>query len=118
MSYAFYLDAAACSGCKACQVACQDLRRQVVERTVRLDVRQSCSRREREPKQRASLMDDELVRLVGCDRKRAAAEALEIVEARMRADHHAAFQRRLHGAAHHRRVASVEAARNVGGAGR
>ena len=48
------------------------------------------------------------------DRQTPPSETAQIVEARMRADRHAAFQRQFHGARHHQRIARVKPAGDVG----
>ena len=86
----------------------------VVQRAVRLDVRDAPAFGLRDRRQRAELIQHARVDIVGRQIHFLAAKILRIVKARMRADRHTLLHRPAHAVAHRVGAARVPAARDVG----
>ncbi len=86
----------------------------VVERAVRLDVRDAPAFGLGDRRERAELVQHAGVNLVGGQVHFLAAEVLRIVEARMRANRHALFDSPADAVVHRIGAARVPAARNIG----
>ena len=102
---------AACDRASEIQLA----RRPVVERAVRLDVREPAAARAHEAVQRGHLVEDEVLHLVERQVDLDAAKVLPVGVPGMRTDAHSARERQRDGAVHHPGAPGVHAAGDVRG---